>query len=75
MNTTLRTSVHTCIVTREAVEHLYSAYWAQFTTGLTLMPLDRMGELVCLKTIVPAEILEGGHIRAVFELTERVDAP
>jgi hypothetical protein len=73
MNTTLRTSVHTCIVTREAVEHML----AESATGqveAAMMPLPDMRDLVAVKTLIPPSTVEGGNIRAVFELTERVDA-
>lgn len=70
MNTVLRTSVHTCIVTREAVEFFMEHGQSQHQ----LMPIPSPNRLVCLKEIEPAKVIEGGHIRAVFELTERVDA-
>jgi hypothetical protein len=47
MNTTLRTSVHTCIVTREAVEHML----AESATGqveAAMMPLPDMRDLVAV---------------------------
>ncbi len=72
MNTTLRTSRHTCIVTRQAVDwtlqHLHNP-----VASFALMPEPDPQNLVCLKTIVPPHIIPGGHLHAVFELTERVD--
>lgn len=73
MNTTLRTSVHTCIVTREAVEHML-AEAAIGEVELAMMPAPDLRDLVSIKTLIPPSTVEGGHIRAVFELTERVDA-
>lgn len=71
MNTTLRTSVHTCIVTREAIDFL-----AEKTNGwfeIEMMAPVPVESVVSIKTLIPPSIVEGGHIRAVFELTERVD--
>lgn len=72
MSTTLRTSVHTCIVTREAVDFLLSEA-ASGKIELAMLPTPDPRDLVSIKTLIPPSVIEGGHIRAVFELTERVE--
>jgi hypothetical protein len=74
VNTTLRTSVHTCIVTREAVERT-GLFTVNSVALEDLMPLPHPKDIVIIKQLEPPQTVAGGHIRAVFELTERVDAP
>ncbi len=70
MNTTLRTSIHKCFVTREA--------FVRFNQDPNVKELDMMSlpsgdQFVSSRVLVSPHFIDGGHIFAVFELTERVE--
>lgn len=71
MNTVIRTSIHQCFVTAEALEFFNHD---PDMHSLDVMKLPPVEQLVSSRVLVPPHAIEGGHVHAVVELTERVDA-